>query len=911
MISSTTRIQLIQNPYAVPATSPIGYLDVDEVVQVPVTYAVADIKDISKRSGTFSKTIKLPGTKNNNQLLGQLYEVNLVQGTFDINRLQYCNLLQNNIPVVENAYLQVVRVNKLQKGTMEDESVEYEVLIKDNASDFFTKLGSRELSDLDFTDMDHQFSAGQISTTFNNTVAGGYKYLAPWVSPPAPGGSWYGASDFKPAIYALKYWERIHAEAGYTYQWTTLGDPFVKFDQLLIPFNGGDIKITQRVNNAQAVIAERPAGTLINPVPIYDLSFFEPLPFTVEIQDPNSVYNPVTGEYTVGTPLSSPNSYDFTFELNWQLFVENLTGSVGQININNVGDQFRVQLEIVNMTTGTPSTVIPLTPYSQTLPVNGPIIPTQPWKIFGGPNNPFTPAMVAPQVVTGSITGVNAGDILKVFLAIVPGPNQTSGMQYYTIGSNLPKQIRPRFVFTGTQKMKITLNTETQLFGSSVTMNDYVPQKIKQSDFIKAICNMYNLYVEPDPNSKNTLIYRHRDDFYDAGAVVDWTEKLDREQPQILQFLPELQKKRLILTYKEDKDLFNSSYTQATKEIYGQQEIIFENEYIKDVDTRELLFSPTPMRITGFGAVAPLWPAQNPETNIRILIDNGQVTTQPYTIENYTGNVITPTKFPFASHIDAVQNPQFDINYGVCDYYFYDIGQYTNNNLYNLFWKRTMGQMNSGKMMTANFWLTPADIQQMKLNDKIRIDNSYWNINRIIDYNANARQLTRVELISIDNSLKLPRFGKESTVKPDWFNNVNPVPQDTVAPVRPPKTVIDAQNNKTKSGNVASSTINTDGPIEVMGKRNMIDTDFSGVVIGDNRTVRDPGYYVEDWALTSTGLKITGITIVDAGLDLVLPLDKRDPIDIIDAGLDLIRPYTNQPRTTTTRVILDGGEDRV
>ena len=114
MISSTTRIQLIQNPYAVPGTSPIGYLDVVEDVQVPVTYSVADIKDISKRAGTFSKTIKLPGTKNNNQLLGQLYEVNLVQGTFDINRLQYCNLLQDNIPVVENAYLQVVRVNKLQ-----------------------------------------------------------------------------------------------------------------------------------------------------------------------------------------------------------------------------------------------------------------------------------------------------------------------------------------------------------------------------------------------------------------------------------------------------------------------------------------------------------------------------------------------------------------------------------------------------------------------------------------------------------------------------------------------------------------------------------------------------------------------------------------------------------------------------
>jgi hypothetical protein len=47
--------------------------------------------------------------------------------------------------------------------------------------------------------------------------------------------------------------------------------------------------------------------------------------------------------------------------------------------------------------------------------------------------------------------------------------------------------------------------------------NDYVPKKIKQSDFIKGIFNMYNLYASVDPAQPNKLILQNRDDFYDAG----------------------------------------------------------------------------------------------------------------------------------------------------------------------------------------------------------------------------------------------------------------------------------------------------------------------------------------------------------------------------------------------------------
>ncbi len=92
------------------------------------------------------------------------------------------------------------------------------------------------------------------------------------------------------------------------------------------------------------------------------------------------------------------------------------------------------------------------------------------------------------------------------------------------------------------------------------------------------------------------------------------------------------------------------------------------------------------------------------------------------------------TDYPQTGHFDNALTPTFDINYGLCDYYFYQTSVLTNNNLYNLYWRRTVNQINVGKMLIAYFYLREDDIQTLKLNDKIRIDNSWWNINRVIDW---------------------------------------------------------------------------------------------------------------------------------------------------------------------------------
>jgi hypothetical protein len=358
-------------------------------------------------------------------------------------------------------------------------------------------------------------------------------------------------------------------------------------------------------------------------------------------------------------------------------------------------------------------------------------------------------------------------------------------------------------------------------------MNKFIPAKIKQSDFIKGILTMFNLYVEVDKTNPTIINIIGRDDYYDSGVIKDWTEKLVKDQTQEVKFIPEITNKKLLLTYKPDKDWANERYTQATNEIYGQVEYTFDNEFVKDVSRTELLFSPTPVANTEFGAICPIWNGQAPKTNIRILYDGGEYTCGQYTIVNYrdpngvTGSYVTASTFPLITHWDKPFNPTFDLNFLPPDYYYRTDawGSNTNNNLFNSFWRRTINQINNGKILSAYFKLNSYDIQKLRLNDKIRIDNSWWAINSVKDYDANSKKPTKVELISVDDSIEIP-FVERQTFK---ITAGNPALQ----------VLNDLEASKVRYKN----TILTTGQIDVVGRDNYVGAGVSGKVIGNNNEV--------------------------------------------------------------------------
>lgn len=819
-----------------------GYLDVKEGTAFPLNFGVADIRDVSKRAGAFSKTITLVGTKNNHDLLNHYYDVNIVAGTFDINALTKCTVVQNGIPILADAFVQLLSVNKIQKDSSFEQDIEYSVLIKDQASTFFTDIDTKELKDIDYSDLNHAINSANIYSSFTHDVTDGYKYGLTWMT-----GNLYNLSDFRPAIYAKVYFDRIFQNAGYNYDWSSLGA--CGFDKLIIPYNGDLVKIDYSNYTVEATHAADIVSIVQTP---YTAGFIEPLTSFTEIVDTQSLFDPATGVYTCAFPLSG--------------------GECVNINIDIVGD-----VQLVNATAGDlylfntffSYTSLPKQTYYLDIKVFRSAFAAFPISTYSIPYDIMTDGINSAPFASGTTTLFSLNNSYTIPVSnVLAGGQLTFEIGLRVVNSNTSLHwvdasvvdaiMTPQLNYTSL-KLSANISSNTLSVGTLLNMNQFVPDKIKQKDFVKSIFQMFNLYVEIDTNNANTLILKTRDDFYDSGVEKDWTYKLAKDKEQILNFLPELSSKKLILTYKQDKDTPNVTYYDTTREIYGQVEYVFDNEYVKGIDTKELIFSPSPIGQTIFGAYVPIVAGSSPKTNLRILYDGGMKSCSQYTIiDSGSAGLYGILEYPLLHHYDDALNPTLDINFALCDFMYYDNYTPTDNNLYNSYWRRTISQINTGKMLIAYFNLKEDDIQKLKLNDKIRIDNSWWSINKIIDYDANNKQLTKVELLSTDSEIDFAPFKTKKPIKPHGGF-----------------AAVYTEVNKTITDN--SNLVGIGADVIIKGKNNIVMPNVKAVIEGDGFVVSENGIYKG-----ANGINVNGENFANA--DLTFTDDRNHSTN----GFDLI-----------------------
>ena len=74
-----SRIEVeIRDYYVSGAERTVGQLDIKDSDEFPmsITYLIADIKNLSIRSGSYTKTFNVPATKNNNKILKDIWNPN-------------------------------------------------------------------------------------------------------------------------------------------------------------------------------------------------------------------------------------------------------------------------------------------------------------------------------------------------------------------------------------------------------------------------------------------------------------------------------------------------------------------------------------------------------------------------------------------------------------------------------------------------------------------------------------------------------------------------------------------------------------------------------------------------------------------------------------------------------------------
>lgn len=895
MISNIVRIQLVTTELDFEITGQTGFLDVKEGSAFPINKAISDIRDVQSRTGSYTKTLTLVGNKNNNLLLNNYFNLNVEAGTFDVNKVQECVVIQNGVTILDNAYIRLMKVvDKEDNSHLQYDEVEYEVQIRDAVSDFFKEANNKLVTELSGWDaFEHKYTIDNIIDSFDNTVDDGYKYVLPWIDD-----SDYRQNEILPGIYAKQIFDRIHHQGGYSYQWDDLDDKYTQFDKLLLPYSGDVKKIAEADIEKRRIIANK----LTPQLNIYALHIGNSL-FTVrkkievtnELVDPLSLYNPATSVYNNDVVILPDNAIEYKVTINWKLDVRN-PSSVDTIQNGNsnmtdglpkdepVGVapslEVRNQFGTVRGSGGYNTDNLTINNFGSHYPLMSdvPMVRvTEGGGLMLNGRMELHPGEVrdiltSQDVIYVSVTNIAEFSQMELTgrLDILPFENIYKGWRKSSGGDLTIAEWR---TIINSITIEIAPSADSGLLpGTDMNLQRFLPAKLKQSDFLKSIFQKYNLYSVLDKDNPKKIIYKTRDKFYAGGKVIDLSDKLCKELPQEITPLPEITAKKTILTYKDDDgDPVLSAYKDETRETYAQVEFNYSNENVKGVERVEELFSPTVNVKTNFDAVLPALPP-NFKYNPRILIDGGQLNCGTYTIGGVAVNV-----YPYVGMLDKPYDAQFSIEYGLPDYYAYNVGTTTGNNLYNLKWRRTLTQKNDGKMFKASFWIDETLFEKIDLDDTIKVKENFFYINKIIDYDGNSYRPTLMELLTVEDDLNLlgglPVGGTGEV--PAGITGKNPIKPNTQLGGNKYATSLNTEERWATSSVSPNNTVIT----QSKGVGNVLPQNFRGIVAADNQFITRNGFYIaganltsngvevgKDVQLTSTGLNVNGTQIGSTGL---------------------------------------------
>ena len=157
--------RLAQNPNEIISESFVGIvrpanktgasglaLDLYEGISIPITFSISDIREPEKKRTSWSKTITIPGTKNNNRIFSHVYEIGQ-DGWITIGNTSFYEGFNPNLRkecIVMNDGVQVLKGNLQLKRIKKDlnDNIEYEIALNGDLTSLFYDIGTTKLSDL-------------------------------------------------------------------------------------------------------------------------------------------------------------------------------------------------------------------------------------------------------------------------------------------------------------------------------------------------------------------------------------------------------------------------------------------------------------------------------------------------------------------------------------------------------------------------------------------------------------------------------------------------------------------------------------------------------------------------------------------------------------------------------------------
>ena len=765
--------------------------------------------DIATQAGSYSKTITLPGTANNNKLFSQLLEESaffaindrLSGGTVFLNKKIPAAIFQDTIELL-TGYFEVTKVITTNNDT------EYEGTFYSNITSISNALGDILVTgnedttyDIDLSQYNHDFTMNNIKSSWSGGMySGSYGYYYPLIDYCNVTGAQansYRVENFRPSCYVNEIWDKIFYKAGYSYTSKFLNSNI--FNSLVIPMGNSRRYTDFLANNTN-----------------FNVGLNSNFDYNIAITGSNSTiyqspYLQIPYDKKSGGPFKDGNN-------NWSASAHlwPVTGTTGSFNFD-----VTTMYDFIYTTN------------------NG-----SPWVRYGAGTFLYTTVRLVKQIGTSTVVvspsswGMQSFDLgtatytsgsvflhysktWDTILNIPCSPGEKYFLQVFykienftartTGGASNPGTMKCRV--TGWDSSQVTFNqfgltpsvdpTNYYSLGNRVYMNDCLPN-MKQIDFLKAICNKFCLiFTEDKANSNNLIIEPYDDFFYSGQTYLDWSHKVDISKEKWIERVPTLLDSDLQFLLKEDSnDALLKAYTESNnKQIFGSK-YIKNPYYSNEVNVIQDQFSSSIMDYYGGGitdVVTPkIYATQDvydglptscdyaPRFLYRNFMTPNSITgvtgttyyLTPIYITALTGTSIDPSRiwtlnvqattgttgtigYPYAGTFDSPYNPHLNLDYGNAKYYNIPtlMSSGGTNTLTWAYWRNKISQtMNpNSKMLTLYIRLKPSDIANIDFRQRIILFNNLYRLNKILEWSPGGES-TKVQLIqdaALDNTAYL------------------------------------------------------------------------------------------------------------------------------------------------------------
>jgi len=307
-------------------------VDTFDVISVPLSYQISDIRDFDKRKSGASLTIEIPETSNNRKIFNNISDLSTDLTYFNPNRKSRVSVLVESVPVFDGI-LQLTDLNVDVKGNV----TSYNCTLFSENDDFFANVGDLLITDMDWSELSHTYSQSNITNSWTTYNSGYYYPLIEYgqrgldeINNPNPTYSQFvKVEDFKPATYIKYIWDKIFSEAGYSYESEFLNSD--TFRKLIFPFSEPKLSTTQDYRLSQ----QYEVG-LVNP---YNALVQQGGATPLTSNDPQYLYNQILFN-NENSPFYDPNNLwnTTTFELdnNSDLKNEKIRGTITMVFMNGI-----------------------------------------------------------------------------------------------------------------------------------------------------------------------------------------------------------------------------------------------------------------------------------------------------------------------------------------------------------------------------------------------------------------------------------------------------------------------------------------------------------------------------------------------------------------------------------------------